>query len=54
MRTYALPRRRRDIRMCRNETYGVAFDAVDATKLSDADADPILQHGFKHRLKIAG
>ena len=37
--------------MSRNETYGVAFDAVDATKLGIADADGVLQHGCKHRLQ---
>jgi hypothetical protein len=40
--------------MSRNETYGVAFDTVDATKLGSADTDGILQHGCKHWLKIAG
>ena len=40
--------------MCRNETYGVAFDAVDSTKLGIADSHRILQHGFEHRLKVAG
>ena len=32
----------------------IAVPAVDASKLGVADADCILQHGLKHRRKIAG
>ena len=44
--------RRRIVR--RDEVQGVAVPAVDISKLGVADADRILQHGCKHRLKIAG
>ena len=38
----------------RSETQGVAFTAVDGAKLGVAETDCVLQHGRKHRLKIAG
>ena len=40
--------------MRRNEVEGIAFPAIDISKLGVADADSILQHGRKYRLKIAG
>ena len=40
--------------MRRHEVQGVAIPAIDISKLGVADADGILQHGFKDRLKIAG
>ena len=40
--------------MRRNEMQGVTIPAVDISKLGVTDADSILQHGCKHRLKIAG
>ena len=40
--------------MRRNEVQGVAVPAVNISKLGVANADSILQHGRKHRLKIAG
>ena len=40
--------------MRRNEVQGVAIPAVDISKRGVADADGILQHGCKHRFKIAG
>ncbi len=40
--------------MRRNEVHGVAIPAMDISKLGIADADGILQHGCKDRLKIAG
>ena len=40
--------------MRRHEAKGVAVPAVDIAKLGVADADRILQHRSKHRLKVAG
>ena len=40
--------------MRRNEVQGVAVPTIDISKLGVADADGVLQHGCKHRLKIAG
>ena len=39
--------------MCRDEVQGVAIPAVDIAEFGVADADGFLQHGRKHRLKIA-
>ncbi len=38
----------------RNEVQGDAILSIDTPKLGIADAHRILQHGLKHRLKIAG
>ena len=40
--------------MRRNELQRVAIPAVNISKFGIADARRILQHGCKHRLKIAG
>ena len=40
--------------MRRDEMQGVTLPAIDIAKLGVADANGILQHGCKHRLKIAG
>jgi hypothetical protein len=40
--------------MRRHEAKSVAVPAVDAAKLGVADPYGFLQHGFKHRLNIAG
>ena len=40
--------------MRRNEVQGLAVPAIDISKFGVADANGILQHGCKHRLKIAG
>ena len=40
--------------MRRHEVQGVAIPAIDISKIGVADTDGILQHGCKHRLKIAG
>ena len=40
--------------MRRHEVQGVAIPAMDISKLGVANADGILQHSRKHRLKIAG
>ena len=40
--------------MRRKKVQGLAVPAVDISKRGVADADGILQHGRKHRLKIAG
>ena len=40
--------------MRRDEVQGIAIPAIDISKLGVADADGFLQHGCKHRLKIAG
>ena len=40
--------------MRRNKVQGLAIPAIDISKFSVADAYRILQHGRKHRLKIAG
>ena len=40
--------------MRRHEVEGVAIPAIDVSELGVADANGFLQHGCKHRLKIAG
>ena len=40
--------------MCRNEVQGIAVPAIDISEVGVADANGFLQHGRKHRLKIAG
>ena len=40
--------------MRRHEVQSVAVPAIDISKFGVADAYGVLQHGFKHRLKIAG
>ena len=40
--------------MGRDKGKGVSFPTVDISDPGIADADGILQHGLKHRLKIAG
>ena len=37
-----------------DEVQSVTVPAIDISKLGVADADGVLQHGFEHRLKIAG
>ena len=49
----AIGKRRRRIMRC-HEVQGVAVPAMDISELGVADADGILQHSCKHRLKIAG
>ena len=44
---------RRRIVRC-NEVQGIAVPAKDIAEVGVADADGFLQHGGKHRLKIAG
>ena len=40
--------------MGRDEVQGVAVPAKDTSELGVADTNGFLQHGRKHRLKIAG
>ena len=52
---YACETRRRQASfMRRNKVQSLAVPAIDIAELGVADADGILQHCFKHRLKFAG
>ena len=48
------PRRRQVVRCGRDEVDSFAIPAKDISELGVADADGLLQHRCKHRLKIAG